>query len=426
MTEQKTQPEIALSSFFEMMKNEGARDMRAAGWFEFARKGLPNRRVESWHYTDLRGTLRTVAPLAEGAAVTAPLPTTQNARLVLLDGAYRADLSDAPAGVTVLSLRDALAQGDEEIMAALAPVSSGADDPLVSLNAALMQDGVVVRIAAGAKVDRPVEIASFASGAANSIFTRSLVIAGEGAQATIVETACALSPCGAQENHALVFFVDARAKIEHVVKIGSQAEDAIRVFSLMATLEESSQLNSFCLIEGGGFLRRQIFARLVGKAANVAFNGATLLRGRQHADTTLIIDHLAPGGVSRERFRTILDGSSTGVFQGKVAVRREAQKTDGSMHSKALLLSGLATMNNKPELEIFADDVLCGHGATCGRLDADQLFYLMARGFPRRQAEALLIEGFVVEALESVVDETMRESIAASVGAWLENKEDAQ
>jgi Fe-S cluster assembly protein SufD len=114
------------------------------------------------------------------------------------------------------------------------------------------------------------------------------------------------------------------------------------------------------------------------------------------------------------------------VFQGKVAVRREAQKTDGSMQSKALLLSEGATMNNKPELEIFADDVVCGHGATCGRLDADQLFYLKARGVPPREAEALLIEGFVTEALESIVDERLRESLAAAVRLWLVNTEKAQ
>ena len=135
-------------------------------------------------------------------------------------------------------------------------------------------------------------------------------------------------------------------------------------------------------------LRRQIFARLDGEKAKAAFNGATLGRGRQHADTTLVVDHAKPHGESRERFRTILDEQSVGVFQGKIVVRPGAQKTDGAMQSKALLLSDDATMNNKPELEIFADDVHCGHGATCGRLDKDQLFYLWRAacraGRPRR------------------------------------------
>jgi Fe-S cluster assembly protein SufD len=147
-----------------------------------------------------------------------------------------------------------------------------------------------------------------------------------------------------------------------------------------------------------------------------------LARGRQHVDTTLVVDHARPHGESRERFRNILDGQATGVFQGKIVVRPHAQKTDGAMQSRALLLSDGATMNNKPELEIFADDVQCGHGATCGRLDRDQLFYLMARGVPRREAESLLIEGFANEAFAGLESERLREYLAARVSDWLSGR----
>ena len=141
-----------------------------------------------------------------------------------------------------------------------------------------------------------------------------------------------------------------------------------------------------------------------------------------HADTTLVIDHAKPCGESREGFRNILDEQSVGVFQGKVIVRPGAQKTDGVMQSKALLLSEQAAMNNKPELEIFADDVQCGHGATCGRLDTDQLFYLTARGLPRREAEALLIEGFANEAMDAIEDEQLRAFLSDRVSAWLSRR----
>ncbi len=181
----------------------------------------------------------------------------------------------------------------------------------------------------------------------------------------------------------------------------------MRVFSLLATLERYASLNSFCLVEGGGFLRRQIFARLTGEHASVAFDGVSLLRKRCLADTTLVVDHASAHGKSRERFRTILDESLHRRISGQGHVRQAAQKTDGAMQSKALLLSDGAAMNNKPELEIFADDVVCGHGATCGRLDADQLFYLMARGLPRREAEALLVEGFANEAMDGIADEAL-------------------
>jgi len=424
MTEQTPPAEATLSAFFETLKNEGARDLRAAAWETFSHKGLPNRRVESWRYTDLKQALRKIAPLAESRAASAPERASGGARLVVLDGAFRPDLSDLsalPEGATVQSLRDALAQGDAAILAALAPERVGGDDAAVALNAALMQDGVVLRLAAGAKVNRAIEIATGATGA-GAAFARSLVIVGEGASATIVETATGADAAGAQENNALVFALAAGAHIRHAAFVAPASADAVRVISLLASLQRGSALCSYCLVEGGGLLRRQLFAHLAGEGARLSVCGASLLRGRAHADTSLFVDHLAPRCESRERFRHILDGAATGVFQGKVVVRPGAQKTDGAMQSKALLLSDAATMNNKPELEIYADDVACGHGATCGRLDADQLFYLQTRGVPRKEAEALLMEGFADEAFEALDDETLREAFVARVGRWLASR----
>jgi Fe-S cluster assembly protein SufD len=428
MTQQRTPAEVELASTFEMMKDKGGAALREAAWSEFSSKGLPNRRTESWHYTDLRSALRAVAPFGVAPKSAPAVERVDDAvRLVTLDGVFRADLSDLsdlPEGVSVQSLQDALAQGEAQILAALAPEGLSREDSVVALNAALMQDGVVVRITPGAQVLRPLQIETLTSGpAAQSICTRSLILVGEGVSARINETSRAFAPSGVQENNALVFAIGAGAKVEHVVHVAPQAEDAVRVLSLVASLGRDSAFNSFCMIEGGGLLRRQIFARLMGEYASVAFDGVSLLRKRQHADTTLIIDHAAAHGRSRERFRTILDGEATGVFQGKVVVRPGAQKTDGGMQSKALLLSERAAMNNKPELEIFADDVVCGHGATCGRLDADQLFYLQARGVPLPEAEALLIEGFAGEAIESVSDEASRERFAAYLASWLARRE---
>jgi Fe-S cluster assembly protein SufD len=427
MTEQRTPAEIVLASSFETMKDQGARALRRAAWSEFTRRGLPNRRVEAWRYTDLRAALRVAAPIGEASRSAPAIERVDDGvRLVTLDGAFRADLSDLanlPEGVSVQSLRDVLAQGEAQTLAALAPEGFARDDSIVALNAALMQDGVVVRVAPGAQIARPLQIETLTSGGAQSIYTRSLIIVGEGASVRVNETSRALSPGGVQENDAFLFSVGDGARVTHVAHVAPLAEDAVRVSSLIASLERESVFDSFCLIEGGGFLRRQIFARLAGEYASVALNGATLLRRRQHADTTLIVDHAAAHGRSRERFRTILDGEATGVFQGKVVVRPGAQKTDGAMQSKALLLSEGSTMNSKPELEIFADDVVCGHGATCGRLDADQLFYLQARGLPRREAEALLIEGFAREAIESVGDEDARGRLAERLASWLAKRE---
>ena len=294
---------------------------------------------------------------------------------------------------------------------------------MLALNAALMQDGVVVQIAPGARIERAIElVATTSAEAEQSTYTRALVTLGEGAHASLVETLGALSAAPAQDNSALLLRLAPNARVELVTHFSGGVDHSIRVASLLVHLDAGAMINSFALIEGEGLNRRQIFVRLDGEGASAAFNGATLGRGRLHADTTLIVDHAKPSGQSRECFRNILDDQSVGVFQGKVIVRPGAQKTDGVMQSKALLLSDQATMNNKPELEIFADDVQCGHGATCGRLDKDQLFYLTARGLPRREAEALLIEGFANEAMEPLQDEQFKAFLSDRVSAWLSRR----
>lgn len=415
MTKLATEAETTLSSFYEKMRGESAPHLRAAAWDTYARKGLPNRRVEEWRYTDLKAALREVSPLAAGDG--APLRLAEDRlRLPLVGGAFAADpsvLAGAAEGVTISSLREELTAGDPQFLAAAA---QPCDDAAAALNAALMQDGIVLRVAPGARVERPIELVNL-SGAA-SAFTRNVVIVGEGARATIVEAAQPLV-AGALENHALALAIGAGASVELVSDISFGQPGSIRVHTLLATLSERGALRSYGLIRGGGLVRRQIFARLAGAQCEATFNGATLLKDRDHADATLVVEHAAPGGKSRERFRTIVDGAATGVFQGKVIVRPGAQKTDGAMQSKALLLSDGATMNYKPELEIYADDVQCGHGATCGRLDAEQLFYLESRGVPPGEAETLLIEGFVNEAFEGLFDEVLRAELSERVNAWL-------
>jgi len=426
MTQQATQAQTALSTFYDAMKKAGAAELRGAAWERFSGKGLPNRRVESWRYTDLRQALGAIAPLADGLRAAPVLPAPHGARLVIVDGAFRPDLSAVtalPAGVTVQSLRDLLASGDAAALKALAPEGPGGEDAVLALNAALMEDGVVLRVAPGAQVSEPLELYVMSSASAQSTFTRSLAIIGDGATATLIETY--VGGGATQENHALSLSVGAGAKLAHITHITAANAGAVRVLSLLATLGASSALASTSLIEGGGLLRRQIFALLDGEAADISLNGASLLRNRDHADTTVVVEHAQPNGKSRERFRYILDEASTGVFQGCVKVRQAAQKTDGAMQSKALLLSDNATMNNKPELEIFADDVACGHGATCGRLDKDQLFYLNARGVPPTEAESLLLLGFAGDVFSEIADEALRDELTARVADWLASRKDA-
>jgi Fe-S cluster assembly protein SufD len=188
----------------------------------------------------------------------------------------------------------------------------------------------------------------------------------------------------------------------------------------MASVGAGATFRDFTFTTGGAVTRNQLFLRCAGNDSNVRIAGANLLGGRQHADSTLVVEHVARGCESREVFKSVLDGESRGIFQGKIIVKPDAQKTDGKMMTRALLLSDKAEAVNKPELEIFADDVQCGHGATSGRLDEALLFYLKSRGIPAKEAEALLIQAFVGEAIDGIAHEGLRDMLSARVAAWLE------
>lgn len=433
---QRTEAEAAYIDAFDSadLKLRGATDMRAAAMARFAATGLPTRRVESWHYTDLRALLREAAPVrapdemsvARARECLDHTARLGGVRLVVVNGAFRPDLSDMadlPAGVTVQSLSDALVAGDAEVLAALTADGLGAEDSIVALNAALMQDGIVLRVASGAKIETPVTLINMMSGGgAHATFLRSLVLVGAGASITLFEMTGACAPAATQSNEALIVSLGDGAKVELFSSVEQQGPGALALHSLLATLGANCDLSTFCFMPSAATVRRQIFARINGSHSNVKLGGLSLLRGKEHADTTLVVDHAVPDCTSRELFRHILDHESTGVFQGKVVVRQHAQKTDGAMKSQAIMLGDDAVMNNKPELEIFADDVVCGHGATVGQLDDDQVFYLRARGLSKPEAESLLLEAFANEALDLVTHEGLRARYAAITADWLERR----
>jgi Fe-S cluster assembly protein SufD len=191
----------------------------------------------------------------------------------------------------------------------------------------------------------------------------------------------------------------------------------------MAAVGAHARFNEFLFTTGGSVVRNQLLVRFAGEGTIAGVRGACLLKGHQHADSTLVADHVAPACTSREMFKSVLDGQARSVFQGKIVVRPHAQKTDAKMATHALLLSEDAEADHKPELEIFADDVQCGHGATSGDLDEDLLFYLKARGLPEKQAQALLIQAFVGEAVEGIEHAGLRDTLMEEVVAWLDQRE---
>ena len=434
LTTIKTAAESALADTFAEARarlpgDKAVAAQRAAAFDVFAKQGLPHRRIEEWKYTDLRALMRDAKPLASppDAAAKARAKTAgavlgdvEARRIAFVDGAFVPELSDLSgleAGLSIGSLADALVEGEPAVVGRLGKIAP-AGDVAVALNTALMGDGAVIRIADGATIERPLHLCFVVSQKPAAIFVRSLVIASPGARAMLIESHEGPSGSDYQINSALELFVGERAHIDHVKIIGDGA-DALHVSTLAAAVAARARFNAFAFTVGGAVVRNQMFLNFDGEDTVAGIRGAALLGGRQHADTTLLVNHSARGCQSREVFKSVLDGESHGVFQGRIVVRRGAQKTDAKMMTQALLLSERAEADNKPELEIYADDVQCGHGATAGALDDELKFYLMARGIPPAEAESLLIQAFLGEAIEGIEHAGLREALMETVAAWL-------
>jgi Fe-S cluster assembly protein SufD len=412
---------------------DGVAALREAAFRSFEAAGLPHRRVEEWKYTDLRALMREAKPLAappDKAAIAraktagALLGGIARRRIVFVDGAlvpHLSDLSGLEKGLSVRPLAAVLAGRDGAAIEQLGRPSPMRADPALALNTAFMGDGAVIHIDAGARIARPLHLVFAASRTPAAVFTRSLVVVGSNAQASLIESHEGPDGSDYQANHALELVVGDGAAVDHVKLIG-EGDDALHLSTLLAEIGAKATLNAFSFITGGAVVRHQMALRFAGEGTNADIRGARLLRGRQHADSTLVVDHAAAGCTSRELFKSVLDGESRGVFQGKIIVRPGAQKTDARMMTQALLLSETAEADNKPELEIFADDVQCGHGATSGDLDEELLFYLKARGIPHKEAEALLIEAFVGEAVEGIAHEGARAALMMAAVEWLKER----
>ncbi len=406
--------ERTLAKQFAEQEGREPSPIRAAAFARFAETGLPTRRVEAWHYTDLRAAVADAAPIlpapsrSDIEAARGRLAGREGfpgAQLVLLGGRHIADLSDRlPAGVAVV-------EG--------AVTVAGVDDPLVALNEALSPAGCTISVTREAKVAEPITIVHLANGSgAHSVYSRTGIALEAGAHASFVELFEGAHP-EVQRHSATIMTLAKGANARHVAVIGDAA--GLHIESQICELAETAELNAFGLVCGGALTRRQIYLKMTGDDAKVSLGGLALIDGSRRADTTLQVVHSAPRGTSREFYRAIVDDDAVGVFQGKVIVERAAQKTDGAMKSQAILLSPRAQMNEKPELEIFADDVVCGHGATVGSLDPEQVFYLQSRGIPNSEAKAMLLEAFGGESIDRVENELLIGALRARLRAWLKS-----
>lgn len=407
------------------------RDLRAQGRERFAADGLPTVKKEAWKYTNLRA-LEKIAfdPAGDGAAAHFDvLPTIRAAgetgpRLVFVDGRLRADLSSLdglPAGVTLAGLAAGLSADDDLLADHLGKLAPLDQAPLAALNTAFLADGAVLRVGRGVTVEPVIELVFVTLGdeARPTAFNpRTLIVVETNAKATVVEHHVGLGTGTTLANHVTEVFVADGATLGHY-KAQREAMGAYHIATTAARVGRDASYINFILTTGAKLSRNEVWTELAGTGATCHVSGGYLVRGDQHCDTTTVIDHAAPHGTSREVYKGAIDGRARAVFQGKIIVRPGAQKTDGHQLNRALLLSDAAEIDAKPELEIYADDVKCSHGATAGELDDTALFYLRARGIDRDTARALLTAAFVAEAIDEIPDEPVRTAFQTVVDGWL-------
>ncbi|HSM41314.1 MAG TPA: Fe-S cluster assembly protein SufD [Afifellaceae bacterium] len=426
----ETAAEKALAGHFEAIpEDDPIRDVRATAFDVLKEKGLPHRRVEEWKYTDLRTLLKDVpAPAAPGdieraraiLAETDPLADLAGSRIVFVNGHFVPSLSDMSAiadQVEFASLGRFLADGGAifERFDMIDP----AEAPIFAMNSAFMADGAVINIKAEAVLDKPLHLAHLFVGADAGLQTlRNLVSIESGAKATIFETYHGPDDVAYLTNTVSQVHVADGAEVRWI-KLVEEGGAATHLGLAMPRLDANAVFDPFTYTAGPVLTRNEMRLTFSGSHSNAGIRGAILVRGNSHADFTLFVDHAVPDCKSREYFKSVIDDTARAVFQGKIVVRPDAQRTDGQMMSQALLLDEGGEFDNKPELEIFADDVVCAHGATCGQIDEDVLFFLRSRGIGEEEAEQLLVQAFLAEAIEEIGDEAIEEVLEARTRKWL-------
>ena len=400
-------------------------EMRGIARKRFAALGFPSTRDEDWRFTN-------VSPLKElefSSTETDPsaqlksclFGSIEGPRLVFINGFYSADLSqigDMPDGVQVGSVAKALAQNESDVKNYLAPRDT---DSFASLNTACFTDGAFVQVPGGVVMGEPIRIYylnTSGDGAASNI--RSLIVVGENSKATVVESWSGRD--AAYFNNAITeLIVGDNAQLEHV-KFQNESTAAFHVAGVHAQMGRDSRAAHHSIALGSRIARNNIRARLDGQGLEVVLNGLYLPRGEQIIDHHMVVDHAQPHGDSHEYFNGILDDHARGVFHGRIHVHKGADKTDAKQTNKNLLLTDSAMVDTKPQLEIYADDVKCTHGATVGQMNPEQIFYLRARGLTEKKARHMLMHAFAGEIIERIDCEPVREELDRLVWDRLEEK----
>lgn len=412
-------------SLDNLLASVAARRSEAAPWLgalideaseKFAHVGLPSRRVEAWRYSDLAKALH------EAVKIESPLdapPLLPDACVAAFEDGVLDESRSSYAAMGAQSLRKILAEKDSPFASIIGRVNPQADHPIINLNTALMEEGLVLRVPRGVTLATPLHLRfnwiKADPQSADGRHLRVLIVLEDGAQATLFE-----SHDGAPSFASVVteLSLAANSRLTHV-RLENFAAAARQTAATVGEIGEKAVYQGFYFSQGGHFARHEALLKLAGAAAHAGIDAAYMAADKRHCDNTTVMDHAVPNTTSNQIFRGVLAGAARGVYQGCVKVAEGAQKTDARQLSRAMLLSHRAEIVTKPELEIFADDVKCSHGATAGELDANALFFLRARGIPEAEARAMLVEAFLVEAMDTIENEAMRGLVVECARTWM-------
>jgi Fe-S cluster assembly protein SufD len=386
--------------------------------------GYPSMKNEDWHFTNVAPiSSRTFHTAAEGSPVGPEVLRRvgfgqECHTVVIVNGRVdpRWALGSLPDGLSITALASEIESGSPIIERHFAKLATPESGTFTALNTALAEDGVVIRVAANTVVETPIHLVFLSDAGAEGAATHphNLIFADKNSQATVIESYVSAGGDIYFTNAVTEVFVAEGARLSHY-KLQRESQNAFHVGTLQVHQARNSRYESFSFATGAELSRTNVYTTLAGDAAEAVLNGLYMVDGKQHVDHQTRIEHVAPNCPSHELYKGILDGRSHGVFNGKVYVHPEAQKTDGKQSNNNLLLSQEARVDTKPQLEIFADDVKCTHGATVGRLDDTALFYMRSRGISPSQARRLLTYAFAADVLEKIELEPLKEALEAQV-----------
>ncbi|MGO4194460.1 Fe-S cluster assembly protein SufD [Rhizobium sp. YAF28] len=379
---------------------------------DLKREGLPTRRVEAWHYTDLKNLLRNIPAQAGDAGSEALEPLVDGSPvLAVIQGkpVHKASAGDLSVSVYSEKLTDGSAAANLDALSR--------DDAVGRINGSFVKDGYVIDVPDGTELEEPLEIQFVHAG--GDIHTRLPVAFGANVKGVVIERHQSVTDNAALVSHVSDITVGQGTELTWII-LQQQGTEDTHLGQIRVDLGADAKLKLFVINAGGKLVRQELNIKVTGEGADLTLRGINLLGAETHTDVTMVLGHDVPHTGSTEVIRNVVFDRAKGVFQGMIRVAPDAQKTDAKMACNTLLMSDDAEFSVKPELEIFADDVQCGHGATVADIDHNHLYYLMARGIPENKARAMLVNAFVAEIVEELEDEALVEALEGVISAWLE------